>query len=381
MPLQINYTAAIPRAIWITTGVLFLVATVHWKEDLQESTMHGPSRRFRPRYQEHTNNMTLNFAVAGFPKCGTTFLMQRLANVSGVYLGNPANNLSEVHDLRFGDIDTFQARYATEHSGINGFKSPEVLLSEDFLTNLETYFPNVDFVVSLRHPVHYFQSLYNFKSRRFSSSEKYLDPNLLIGNCGHACEEGREHRKCLRHAGYMNVCTGTAHFHRFLARLGMTRNVTTSTMNTSTNENKDSPLTAGKRDRLLELNDNDDDEDYTYPVHTGFKGRVFLLHLEQMADANLTRRNQLEEGISRFLGLPNRLQLASSEEEEKPKAFHLLDICQDEYRHLRHVLVDIGRQASQWILSSFLSSNRVVVSNRHHFEQILETWGKDPCLL
>ena len=57
-----------------------------------------------------------------------------------------------------------------------------------------------------------------------------------------------------------------------------------------------------------------------------------------------------------------------------------INICDERYQELRQHLVNIGVEASTWILQYFLDKENVFVSDREYFKSLVETWKTDPCL-
>jgi hypothetical protein len=54
-------------------------------------------------------------------------------------------------------------------------------------------------------------------------------------------------------------------------------------------------------------------------------------------------------------------------------------ICEDRYRPLRRVLMDIAHQASEWIRTYFMQSPDVVISSPKYFNVLLLEWTENPC--
>ena len=267
--------------------------------------------------------------------------------------------VKEIHLLRHPNlINEFKAIFK-DHIGkrtpnndkpiINGFKSPEVLMSEQFMMNMETYFPETDFIVSTRHPVLHFQSMYNFKFRSKKFSGERPNPLSLIGNCGHQCFDD-----CVPKVGEnRGVCTRKSYFHYGLSRFMLTP------MNT---------------EEELDLLDHID-----WSKHPGLRGNIFLLEIGQIGDMNMTRRGQLTNGLEDFLGLETNSVTIPPRNPNREKEHHF-DVCEDRYQPVRDVLVEMGTKASKWIQEYLLKSPRVVVSNRDHFLELINKWQSDPCI-
>tara|TARA_B100001142_G_C14088310_1_gene560266 strand:+ start:272 stop:685 length:414 start_codon:yes stop_codon:yes gene_type:complete len=115
------------------------------------------------------------------------------------------------------------------------------------------------------------------------------------------------------------------------------------------------------------------------------KGKIFLMELEQLKPSNPASRN-IPDDLKAFLGLRHDLPeledvvVAESTRYTDPtRTKYFINICDDEHSQLRKVLVDIGWEASEWILKYFLQSDDVVVSSREEFIALIGKWKEDPC--
>jgi hypothetical protein len=176
-------------------------------------------------------------------------------------------------------------------------------------------------------------------------------PNELMGSCNSAS---------------LNVCVENAMFHVHLSRLGKTFN-----NHSGEDLGEQAKLLGIPRDQLAS------------PRYLPLGNKVFLYDIEQLKDTNETRRDMYRADVSRFLGLTYDLEPYL---EDDPRASHHrakfapFDICQDEHRHLRLALLNVGQSASCWIRRYFLPHPDVFVSSPSFFEEILLRWMVDPCL-
>lgn len=113
------------------------------------------------------------------------------------------------------------------------------------------------------------------------------------------------------------------------------------------------------------------------------KFKIFIYSVEQLNDHNKTRQKQFGQDLQHFL----RLETPFPDFDTIPKVNEnhevfpeYLDICSSEFDNLRKLLVEQGKKTSKWIGSKFVHADDVVVSNIDHFQSVLSTWGKDPCL-
>lgn len=361
----------------------FLQLLEGWISDPCSRTMHQIKQNFTPTlFQEventsipsnatlvHSHNDTLerkdsnlvDFSIAGFAKCATSSLMKLTSFVPNVFMGNLTEHKpKEVHELQHGDIKGFRKRFnhRKEHFDgngiklINGYKNPNVLYSQEHLESIATYFPTMDLVVNVRHPITHFQSQYNYKFRWLNETEIGLPkPIDLIGNCGPACYNG-----CLKithptkHENYQ-VCTENSNFHQALSRLHLT------------------PLTSEDEHRLL--------GNHNLSIHSNWKGRLFLSEIGQIGDKNATRKTIWDREYEKFLGLePNSFSSFHAHKSHHPTFIH---ICDDEHKPVRDVLLEKGKLAATWIQKYLMNADRVVITDRNHFYQLLEKWKVDPC--
>ena len=362
----------------------FLQLLEGWISDPCSRTMHQIKQNFTPPlfqvFQDtsiqsnativHSHNNTLvdrkdsnlvDFLIGGFAKCATSSLMKLTSFVPNVFMGNLTEHKpKEVHELQHGDIAGFRKRFkhrqkyfdGNETRLINGYKNPNVLYSQEHLESIVTYFPTMDLVVNVRHPITHFQSQYNYKFRWLNETEIVLPkPIDLIGNCGPACYHG-----CLKlthptkRENYQ-VCTENSNFHQALSRLHLT------------------PLTSEDEHRLL--------GNHNLSIHSNWKGRLFLSEIGQIGDKNATRKAIWDREYEKFLGLePNSFSSFHAHKSHHPTFIH---ICDDEHKPVRDVLLEKGKLAATWIQKYLMNADRVVITDKNHFFQLLEKWKVDPC--
>ena len=311
----------------------------------------------------------VDFAIIGFPKCSTTFLRNSLINTPQIFYGNDD---SEIHLNEFKNKKEFVKLYenVSDPEIKKGFKCPEVLYSKSTLSIIENHFPSTDFIVSVRNPVLWFQTFYNYRLRRGNNMPH---PNDLIGKCaskGRIKGEGvLDQTNRNRVYDSHKVCTDRANFHLALSRLGKT------------------PMNTEEEMGLL--------HNHNLSVHR-FPNRVFLMELGQLSVENRTRSDLFVEDLGSFLHLNSVEDQISSHalpRLEPHVATHnvattvngtrlnekLLDICSPSHDALRSILLKTGRDASHWIMKYFINSPDVIVSDREHFLTLMKTWEDDPC--
>ena len=109
----------------------------------------------------------LNFAVGGFPKTGTTFLLKLLEDHPDIVVAH--EEFCDVH-LPDGDVKTTEwlgeasaARRNSTRTLRYGIKCPTMVRSPNAIENLAKLSDGTRLVVGLRHPVKWFQSFYNYR--------------------------------------------------------------------------------------------------------------------------------------------------------------------------------------------------------------------------
>lgn len=231
---------------------------------------------------------------------------------------------------------------------LRGIKCPQDISSDVAMHNYAKYFPNTKLIIGVRHPVLWFESLYNFRVSNVPW-KKMLHTNSLTKGCTY---------------GSQGVCAQRANFADFLSQLGKTA------------------LDTAKELDLLTMG--------LSPVKTKV-GKVFLYDLSQLSESENGRiqSTQFREDLKAFLELsvdiPPFPAIDTSgrfdflEPIKKQTEADKIDICDAEHNRIREVLMEKARTSSLWIRDYFLESSDVVVSNRSHFVELIERWNEDPC--
>ena len=239
-----------------------------------------------------------------------------------------------------------------------GLKCPKDSESDWGLRHYSSYWPDTDFIVTMRHPVWWFQSFYNYRSYQHFP-KKMHDPLDLIGPCrddhpGQICAHKLSPKaECTS----QNVCTDRANFHYPLSRLQKTP------MDTA----REIELLAGR----------------TMDTMSGLNGRVFLMEVGYLGLEG-AEQAQFIRDLSNFLGMekplppfPPHTRAYKYEVEERTQDF--IDICDDRFIHVRAELIKGGKASSEWLRDYFLKSDEVIVSQRHIFLDLISKWSIDPC--
>jgi hypothetical protein len=299
----------------------------------------------------------LDFAIIGFPKTGTTSLLRHLAGLTDtlptercdLVVNGTAQLLRDIYDDREQRLKKAKRTGDMVPARARGLKCPQDVSSKASIDNYARYFHQTKLVVGIRHPIQWFESLYNFRVSNVPW-KTMLHTSKLKGGCP---------------PGSQGVCAWRANFHDFLSQLGKT------------------PMTSQSELDLLQLG--------LDPVKTPV-GKVFLYEVSQLSeseDGGGSRSTQFRDDLRDFLELTQDIppfptvntagkfdHLAPIKQQvDKEK----IDICDPEHDEIREVLLEKAKLSSRWIRSFFLQSDDVVVSSRQHFRKILDTWNHDPC--
>jgi len=239
----------------------------------------------------------------------------------------------EVHSLKNGlpgELVNLLYELPSGRQYKRGYKSPNDIMTIESMGAIRTYWPKTKLIIGVRHPVKWFESYYNFNTRQ---DKKNLMP----------AEDMINHN-----------LPDKPRYHEHLAMLGKTKLV-----------DKDEY-------ELLGI-----DKIVTPPV---MQNEVFLYEVSQPFDQNQTRAELYAKDMTTFLGLKSPLEPIVPRTSISRNYHYAIDICDDKFIKLRSQLMDIGRNASEWIRRYFLDLPEVFVSSKDHFKDvILASWQNDPC--
>ncbi len=301
----------------------------------------------------------LDFAIVGFGKTGTTSILRHLSDMTDslsqehcdLVVGNSGKLLKDLYEDHARRFKQAKRNGEELEDRLRGLKCPQDISSDYSMLNYAKYFPSTKLIIGIRHPVLWFESLYNFRVANVPWKAMLPTSELTRG--------------CI--SGSQGVCAWRANFHDFLSRLGKT------------------PMSSTSEKQLLQLG--------LDPVKSKV-GPVFLYEVSQLSESGHNgeeRSAQFRTDLKRFLGLqkeipPFPLIDTSGRFDFLPPVKrqvdrNKIDICQPKHDAIRAVLMEKATLASKWILEYFLQSDEVFVSSREHFEMILESWRHDPCSL
>lgn len=293
----------------------------------------------------------LDFAIVGFEKSGSSTFMKWLGDHPQVQCFQ-----DEIYDMYKGQVGEMVKRlHKYLKPGFQykrGYKSPGDIFLANTIHLLDEYFPKTRLVLSLRHPVLYYQSIYNFRIQNLGDADDpFQHPNDGIGECKNT------------YPGF--VCTNHANYGQYMYRLGKTL----SKYPTKTEQEiiDEKPQSAAKASVTRNL--------------------VFVVEISQLQDKDVQRKNQLKEDLQHFLDLDEPLPdnpkvvpgMKWPAESQATRDKRKMDICEDQYIPLRAELMRTSKQTATWILESFVKSDDVFLSSPEFFEQAILKWMEDPC--
>mmetsp|Transcript_28991 Transcript_28991/g.49383 ORF Transcript_28991/g.49383 Transcript_28991/m.49383 type:complete len:376 (-) Transcript_28991:1100-2227(-) len=316
------------------------------------------STSIKTNRSNNKNEPSLDFAIIGFAKTGTTFLHDILANHSQVIMyddefwgdGNMLRRWLNKTTVMAGnsslnETNREQPQPTTKRRGI---KCPRIVKETARLDQLLNNTSRV--IVGVRHPVHWFESLYNYRIWQKHEKKRHntKPPLKFLHN---------------NRTDWLGLSTGAARFDLYLKQLGKV------------------PLSPEELQHMSRINK-------VYGVmtstahHEQHPMKVLLYSMEQIKDSNTHRRLHFQHTLQQFLNLDTPLHDLATKEKVNVNNFQHsenIDICEEQYREIRNTLMWQGKHASEWIRNKFMKSEDVVVSDVGFINEVLERWGVDPC--
>ena len=310
----------------------------------------------------HTNITIppIDFAIIGFPKTGTTTLLQALNQHPEVNM--PPTELCQIHQnhkswenwVRKHNAHRIQS-FLTKK---NGIKCPAMIRLPSSTENLMKLSNNTRLVVGLRHPIRWFESFYNY---RLWEHYHYNMTDMEIIPHPSELTNGGKHWRI--------VSTVLARYEEYLQQLDKVP-LSSSEMNDMNSNN-----TRSFWSRRL--------------VPNPYK--IFIYIDEQLKDQNTNRRIQFQKDLQTFLGLRRPIidfgsimANANTERQRQQQtttlSYEYIDICEVQYASIREELLQQATKTRHWLRDKFIPSEYVTISGRELFLSSLESWSDDPCM-
>jgi hypothetical protein len=315
-------------------------------------------------------SLLLDFGILGFGKCGTSTMLHWLAE-------HP-----EIRAFRHEKFELVHKKWrlfvrqlyeelppvedGNHHHYKRGYKSPRDIRYNHVLDYYRMHFVRAKIILGIRHPVTWFQSLYNYRVQNIRHDRRMPEPNHLIGHCA---------------PRMVHTCTNNGDFAFDLFRLGKTN---------FPHPREPNPLEV----TILSRHHHHQSQRWINWTEIPYvPNPVFLFELDQLGDTNTTRSLQFRRDVTEFLELQRQIlpeiphvlpgkqnhHHHHDKEEQRRRDAMKINICDPKHRAVRDELMIVAQQSSLWIRKVFLKSPTVFVSSREHFEEILQGWMKDPC--
>lgn len=298
------------------------------------------------------NGTILDFAIVGFPKCGTTTLEANLGYLAPMPLEDIC---TPVHQTVWYAYQNWPTKYATEEGGTEklwrGTKCPAFIQGE-WLLDWSKYLPRTKLIVGVRHPILWFQSFWNMQVANHLTTFAGNDPYKLMQPCpnsnGRGCRNGCPSRQLL--------CMHRGRFHLALASLGKTA------------------LSQEERS-ILAFNDPDGGE---HVRNHGIRNPIFVYEQHMLGEDYMWR------DLASYLGVDYIRHDKRVNSHGKNRALEI-NFCDDEYDAFRAGMMPIAYEVALWLqlylvpLAKNESRTDVIVSNPDVFYSLVEKYKEDPC--
>jgi len=172
-----------------------------FKETVDESLINEPfvSGTMSMSSTFYNNTAGLDFAILGFPKCGTTFLRKVLGYHSEIEMGGRLedeghsefcqiqHNDGVQHTMAWLEHERSLAEASSNNQQLSkqyGIKCPSMVRKPRAIVNLVKQSNEMRLVLGVRHPVRWFESMYNYRVgthyRHNDLNETIPDVNELL---------------------------------------------------------------------------------------------------------------------------------------------------------------------------------------------------------
>jgi hypothetical protein len=298
------------------------------------------------------NGTILDFAIVGFPKCGTTTVEANLGYLAPM----PIEDIcTPVHQTVWYAYKNWPTIYQTQGQGEEklwrGTKCP-AFIQGDWLISWSEHLPRTKLIVGVRHPVLWFQSFWNMQVANHLTKFAGDDPYKIMKPCpnanGRGCRNGCPSRQLL--------CMHRGRFHLALASLGKT---------------------ALSQEERKWLAASDPDGGDHVPNHA-IRNPIFVYEQTMLGEEYLWADMATYLGVD-FLRHDKRVNSHG-----KNRALEI-DFCNDTYDAFRAEMMPIAYEVASWLQMYLLplarndSRTDVVVANPDEFERLVEKYKEDPC--
>jgi len=296
------------------------------------------------------NGTIMDFAVVGFPKCGTTTLEANLGYLAPM----PVSDIcTPVHQTVWYSYKNWAPKYQKEgeEKVFRGTKCP-AFIQGTWLKEWSKYLPRTKLIVGVRHPVLWFQSFWNMQVANRLTTFAGDDPYKITEPCldakGNGCRNGCPSRQLL--------CMHRGRFHVALASLGKT------------------DLSAEER-KILAANDPDGGNNV--PDHK-IRNSIFLYEQKMLGE------DYMWDDLAKYIGadrVPHDKRVNSHGKNRDLE----VDFCIDKYDDFRAKMMPMAYEVAIWLQEYFIplakneSRTDVVIPRPDTFHELVEAYKIDPC--
>lgn len=301
----------------------------------------------------------MDFAIVGFPKCGTTTMEANLAYLAP--MPGDQDICTPVHQTVYYSYVNWPEHFSSNsypngtEKLLRGTKCPAII-SDGWLKDWSLYLPRTKLIIGIRHPILWFQSFWNMQllsgGLRYAKNDTTgkLDPYMITVPCfGNHCRNGCPNRQLL--------CTNRARFHVTLAALGKTS------------------LTPKERELL-----SPDDPDGGINLESNnITNYIFLYEQEELNE------EYVWEELASFLEvnyIPHDRYISSH---GTVKSVRKTDFCEDQYDFFRAKMMPRAYELSMWLQGYLIpiamdkTRPDVIIPNATRFIDLVEMYKYDPC--
>lgn len=310
--------------------------------------------KLRPNADQ--NGPILDFAVIGFPKCGTTTVEANLGRVAPLPI---ADVCTPVHQTVYYAYHNWPRDFGNNESEskmvMRGTKCP-AFINDSWLLEWSKYLPRTKLIMGIRHPVLWFQSFWNMLAGNLITNFANNDPYFLTKPCPLPIGKMNCRNDC---PGKQIMCTQRASFHIPMARLGKT------------------PLSDEER-QLLSAN--------TYPQRGGMNlvnhnitNSIFVYELTEL------NKDYIWEEMATYLQFPGKIPHDLYKSSHGKRKEFELNFCDEKYDDFRALLMPESYDLSTWLQQYFLPVARdphrtdVIIPRPDRFQELVEAYKLDPC--
>jgi hypothetical protein len=308
-----------------------------------------------------TNGTILDFAIAGFAKCGTTTMEANLGYIAPMPIADVCAGIHKVvlksyklWPLEFNIVNSTNSNGTITSTEVNkilrGTKCPRGVAG-DMLDQISTYLPKTLLIVGIRHPIKFFESFWNMVvdngHRNYLTATPY-DFMRLNGTSARTfgCPKGQL------------ICMHRSRLHLSLAQIGKT-------------------LLDDVERQLLAPDDEDGGEKL---INHRTRNPIFLYELSQISE------DYMWDELASTLKVPNiPHDIHKGNNIHRTPSEFRINICDAQYDDFRAAIMPHAYNMSTWFCDYFVpvakdeSRNDVIMANPDRVSEIVKGYRNDPC--